>query len=229
MNRTIVSASRLLLAGLLTGLVASSGMVLSGCQALAVIEAQRRRDSTRTVEALYRGLENKSFAVVVAADRTIQGDHPQLVDELVRRVTQRLSQSTNQPRAKGFVAPQQVLTYLYNNPGWQARPMSQIARDLGGVERVIFIDVYEFRLHDPGNAYLWEGQASATVSVVETDSVTPDAFAYQRSVSVPFPDQRGVSRQDVPEELVASALLSRLVDRASWIFYTHEEPYEAKY
>jgi len=40
---------------------------------------------------------------------------------------------------------------------------------------------------------------------------------------VKFPDKDGFTPQDMAEELVTTALSNRLIDRVSWLFYTHEE------
>lgn len=214
--RTIIAATAL-------ASLALGGALVAGCSAVGAIAGKIEREGSHDVEADYEGLGGKSFAVIIAADRAIQGDHPLLVELLTERITQRLAQPTNVPCAAGVVPPAQVVKYLAEHPGWTSRPLSEIAKELGGVQRLVYIDLYEFRLNDPGNAYLWEGVASANVSVIETDSPIPDDHAYQRSVTVKFPDKQGIGPNELQAAAVRTELARRLIDRASWLFYAHEE------
>lgn len=200
-----------------------------GCQLVGGAIANYERTGSRTVEAQYLGLEGKSFAVIVTADRSIQADFPGLVEVVSQRVTERLCAPTNLPRAGGYVPADQVLAFQSRNPAWVSRPMGEMAKELGGVQRIVMIEIYEYRLNEPGNAYEWDGTAAANVSVIETDGPMEDDFAFQRSISVKFPDQKGTGPTEITQTLVNSALASRLVDRASWLFYRHEELNALKY
>jgi len=205
------------------------GFALSGCTAVGFMAESYRRESTREVKAEYPGLEGKSFAVIVTADRMIEADHPGLVERLTAKITQRLSESTNIPKAGGFVPAKQVMRYLYDNPSWPARPLSELAKGLGGVDRLIYIELTEYRLNDPGNAYEWEGVATGNVAIVETDGIMPDAFSFEKVISVRFPDQRGTGPNQLDFTGVTSVLSARFIDRASWLFYNHQEPYYPDY
>jgi hypothetical protein len=204
-------------------------MAAVGCTAIGFMAESYRKDSTRDVKAEYTGLEGKSFAVVVTADRLIEADHPGLTDRLTTKISERLSEATHVPRTEGFVPAKQVLRYLYDNPGWVARPLSELSKGLGGVERVVYVQITEYRLHDPGNAYEWDGVASATVSVVESDGADPDGFAIEKSVVVKFPSTKGLNPDQMAASAVTSALSLRLIDRVSWLFYDHQEPYYPEY
>lgn len=200
-----------------------------GCQVIGFFAGAYQDNTPKTVEALYTGLEGKSFAVVVAADRGVQGDFPGLVDYIVTRVTGRLAEPTNKPLAGGYVPVEQVLKYAYDNPGWPAKTREVLAKSLGGVERLVIVEITEYRLHDPGNSYTWDGLASAQVSVYELEGSLPESPVYQKTVSVPFPDDKGSGPEQIAQSGVNTALAQRLIDRVSWIFYEHEEKYNPKY
>jgi hypothetical protein len=205
-----------------------AAMMLQGCFVGGMIE-NARRESTREVKAEYTGLEGKDFAVVVYADRIIQADNPKLVEFITEQMTKRLSSSLNTPRPSGFVASDSVLRYLYDNPGWNTKPMSELAKGLGGVKRLVYVELHSYQLRDPGNQYEWNAVASGNVSIVEIDSVAPDDFAFQRTVTVRFPDKKGLGPSDIPGSGVNTAVALRFVDRASWLFYDHDEPYYPDY
>jgi len=212
---------------LYSALAISAAALLSGCAVAALVGGMAesyRESSTRTVEAQYLGLDGKSYAVIVNADRAIQAEHPELIAAMTDRINRRLHENT---RATGFIPTSTLLAYLLNRPQWTALPLIELAEDLG-VDRLVYVELYDYRLHEVGNSYLWDGLASGTVAVIETELGTSD-FAFERQVQVAFPDGSGYGPMDIPRQVVASALLARFVDRASWLFYDHQEPYYPDY
>lgn len=224
-------------AAMLAGLL-GAGVVLGGCNIIGFVGAMAesyKRTSKKEVPAEYDGLRGKNIAVLVSVDRTIQGQYPNLVQVLSTRIIGTLGspQTTSLTGITGFVPVNPVLEYQFSNPGWPARNYTEIAEYFSTeeypVERLIIVDVYEFRLHEPGNAYVWDGVAAAQVGVVEIDGPAPNEFAFVKDLEVTYPDGRGYSRQDIPEEAVYNMLVRRLVDRVTWLFYLHEEDYYPEY
>jgi hypothetical protein len=202
---------------------------LTGCQIVGGAIENYRKESTHEVKAEYRGLEGRTFAVVVTADRSIQSDYPALVDYVTEKVTERLASGKITPTPAGYVPAAEVLRYLYDNPAWSTRPMTDLARGLGGVERIIFIELTEYQLRDPGNTYEWDGIASGTLAVLEMDSATPEQFAFHKSISVRFPDGKGYGPDQIAASTMMTELARRFVDRAAWTLYDHPEPYYPTY
>ncbi|MEC9374632.1 MAG: hypothetical protein VYC34_12345, partial [Planctomycetota bacterium] len=164
-------------------------------------------------------------AVIVAADRSIQSANPQLVPMLTNAISSRLAENSE---ASGYVPGMAILEFQYNNPRWVAMTHSELAEEFG-VDRIVFVDVYEYRLHEPGNPYLWAGVAAANVGVVESDGPLPDDYIYSKAISVGFPDGAGFGPTDFNAATVATVLNSRFVDRITWLFYEHQEPYYPDY
>lgn len=199
-----------------------------GCAAAGVVAIAAKgveESRPKKVKAEYTGLAGKSFAVVVSADRSVQSEFPALVTELTARINDRLW--TNSGAAAGVPA-QELLKYLYENPSWTARPYAELAQTLS-VERLVIVDLNEFRLHDPGNRYLWDGVAAGTVSVIEADGSLADEFIFQRAIRVGFPDVTGVEQDKFTAQQVSSVIMARFVNRASWLFYDHEEEAQIPY
>ena len=92
------------------------------------------------------------------------------------------------------------------------------------MDRLVHVDVFEYRLNPPGNRYLWEGVCSAYISVAERDGVDPDSFADQFMIESTFPTARAVSRESADAVRIQAGLLKTFVDRTSWLFYLHLEP-----
>lgn len=224
-NRTAQRAALALLTGsVLIGALAGSGCNIVGGLAGGMAESYKR-NSTHEVEAEYAGLEGKSFAVVVQADRIIQADYPEVIAKLTIDISDILAQNSG---ATGFVPGAMVLDYQFNHPRWITMTPSQLAKEFG-VQRIVYVDIAEYRLNDPGNQYVWQGVAAAQVAVAAADGALPDEFVFQKQVRVKFPDKEGVSPTEMSRSLVNSALVKRLTDRAAWLLYTHEEPYYPEY
>lgn len=210
----------------------ASIIAAGGCQTIGAVfggmAANNEKSSIKDVTPRYDGLRGKSFAVVVAADRVIQADYPSVVGDLTLTISRRLADAKNDVGASGYVPGDKVLGYQYNNPRWVAMTPEELARGLG-VQRLVFIDLQEYRLNDPGNQYLWAGVAAGTVRVVEADGKTPGVFIFQEPVRVQFPDKDGYGPGQLPAQAVSIELSRRFCDRAAWLFHQHEEPNSLKY
>jgi hypothetical protein len=201
-------------AALLAAAVASPG-----CQIVGAMAASAHRSGSHEVKAKYRGLEDKTFAVVVSADRSIQADHPDIVITLTREISRRLAADAG---ASGYVPPNEVLAFQFQRPNWVAMTPQQLAEEFG-VQRLVYLDLAEYRLTDPGNPYVWKGVAIGSVSVTEADGSMPSLFAFRESIRVTYPDAEGVSPLEQPRDTVKLALTTRFVQRASWLFFDHTE------
>jgi hypothetical protein len=192
-----------------------------GCNLIAFAVMAADKETPRTVEAMYDGLSGKSFAVVATTDRTVEADFPGVVPKVISDVSERLAREES-IQAAGYIPPDRVMGYLYAHPNWVVRPMSDLAKELG-VERLVFIEITEYRLNEPGNAYIWSGIAAGTVQVYESDSPLPDDPAFDRMVQVQYPDGTNTGENDMAGNVVGSELVRRFVDRVSWLFYKHDE------
>ncbi|MEL7482767.1 MAG: hypothetical protein AAFN41_00295 [Planctomycetota bacterium] len=209
-----------------TAFVLSTAML--GCEIVAFpffAYHEFQKTQSHIEPAAYTGLDGQSFAVLVSGDRGLHADFPGMVPQITNQVAERLKAET---KATGYVPAAAMLRYQYENPGWSARAFSEVADDLG-VDRLVVVDIQEFRLNDPGNRFLYDGVAAATVAVVEADGLTPDDIAFEFFVNVTFPDAGGFGPEDFSSQEVASVLMTRFVNRATWPFYDAEIPNELSY
>jgi hypothetical protein len=216
LSRTIIKPAITCLALLLTA------TQLSGCivgAAIGGMAESYQRTGTSVIEAEYEGIAGHSFTVVVSADRLIEGVNPGIAARITQRVNDRLIQNA---RPSFAIPSTDLLTVLYNTPQWPAMPRSEVAEMLE-VQRLIVVELTEYRLHEPGNQYIWDGSASCLVTVYESDSPFPDDPIYEKALRVSFPDMSGLMRTEIPEAAVNTELANRLTNRIAWLFYTHEE------
>lgn len=222
---TQTRTSTRLIAGIFAGCLLTT---LGGCWIPTLIGGMMesyKSTSTHTIPLEYDGLQGHSFAVMVAADRRIQSLDGGLVARLTTAMTGRLVQNSG---ATGVVPPQIILELQYSTPGWAAIDYQSICETLG-VDRLIVVDLYEYQLNEPGNAYLWDGQTTAQVGVIEADSILGDDFVYSKTVTVRYPDGTGFGPTDMPLQVVSQHLQQRLIDRVTWLFFDHEEMYYMDY
>lgn len=212
----IVKASLATLA-LLTLVTQLSGCIIGA--AVGGMAESYKRTGTSEVEAQYLGIEGHSFAVVASSDRLIEANNPGITARITQRINDRLIQNAG----PSFAIPStDLLTVLYNTPQWPALPRGEVAQMLG-VERLVVVEVVEYSLNEPGNKYIWDGSASCVVTVYESDSGYPDDPVFERAIRVSFPDTSGLMRTEIPEAAVNTELSNRLINRVSWLFYTHKE------
>ena len=206
---------------LLLASIACASLALGGCIAGAVgaIGQQIERGKKLDVPAAYDGLEGKTCAVIVNADYATLVEHPAVVKNITANVSARIAQYVKDATV---LPPATVLTWQYKTPQWRAMPYGEVAKELG-VDRLVYIDVYEYRLNPTGNSYLWDGVAGANIGIIETDGLAPDEFVYSTNVVSKFPDKEGVGKESARREDIERGLLTLFTSRTSWIFYDHIE------
>lgn len=214
-------SSSLVVRVFLGSLVASAIAAQSGCVAAAVsaIGQQIERGKKLDVPAAYDGLENHTSAVIVNADYATLVEHPDVVGNVTANVAVRIRREV---KGASVLPPGEVLDWQYRTPQWRAMPYGEIAKELG-VERLVFIDLYEYRLNPVGNSYLWDGVAGANIGVIEADGMAPDEFVFTTNLVQRFPDKDGVGKESARREDIQRGLITLFVQHASWIFYRHIE------
>ena len=205
-------------------LAAAIPAILGAGQAGAVgaAGAAQNFDYQKLIEVLprYDGLEHHSVAVVVDAPLDLQYTKPDLVDQVSGGLMARLQEHV--PNIT-LMHPAKVRNWQFTTPQWNAFAFSEMADELG-VDRVVLVDIQEFRLHPRGNRWLWEGHCRAAIGVIERDGYDSDAFSDAWEVSARFPDIEGLDRDSASEWEVQTGLLSEFIKQSSYLFYKHLEP-----
>lgn len=222
-------SGRVLMGGLATAMI-GMGLFNGGCAIVPLIGGMAdsyERTGTSTVFAEYDGLRDNSFAVIVSADRSIQAAEAGAVTRLTNGITNTLVANQQFIGFLGFVPGSRVLEFQFNKPSWTSWSYEKLADEFV-VERLIIVDLYEYRLQEPGNAHVWDGLIAARVGFVEADSGS-DEFVYTKDIRIKYPDDAGYTPNDFSRGHVRAMLEKRLVDRVSWLAFDHEEPNEIEY
>ena len=202
---------------MMASLLPMSGCILVGLS--SAIGANIEKQKQIEVLAKYRGLENKSVAVLAHSDQRTAYEFPTAIPNIVGNVV--LILDKNVPGAR-VLDPRYSVTWMHQTPGWPTLPLAELAKELD-VDRVIVIDIFEYRLNPEGNSFLWDGVAGANVSVVERDGIDPDSFAEEFQVISKFPDMEGIGKAQAGPREIEIGLQKTFVDQVGFLFYDHVE------
>ena len=145
-----------------------------------------------------------------------------MVNRLTNSITDMLVEQKALIGFEGHVPGPYVLAFQYGNPSWVSWPYERIADEFT-VERLVVVDIFDYRLQAQGNAYVWDGKIGARVGVIEADGPAADEFIYTKDIVVGFPDGDGYTPNDFSQGQVQATLEKRFADRVTWLFYDHEE------
>ncbi len=204
-------------------------IALAGCEMFHLYGALKQNEEYQTLLDMppqYDDLQGKTVAVLVDADYATLYDHPDLIAQVTGGVSWRLQRDVPGVQVLNHQA---VLNWQYRTPQWNALPYGEVTKALN-VDRVIYVDIFEYRLNPPGNMHEWEGVAGASIGVLERDAFDPDTFVDSFTVSAEFPPVRHLTRQEASAQQIETALLSEFVKKTAWLFHQHLEPkYPDKY
>lgn len=194
----------------------ASGCAIAGVLAHSVAGGERRVK----VEADYRDLDDRRVAVLVAADRDVLFYSPQARERVVREVSAGIAEHVS---GATLANPRQIAEFQNANPYWTTMRVSRLI-DLLEVERVVVIDLVEYRTHDPGNQHIWRGRVTGNVAVHAADARDPDNPAYYRTVTIDYPEDSaiGVVNPDVDQQTIELAMVKVFGRDVVRLFHDHE-------
>jgi hypothetical protein len=184
------------------------------------------------VPAAYDRLAGKQVAILVNTNMTMMYEHPYLAERIALGVGYALQDHADDliPGVK-VIDPQHTLRWQYSTPGWPMLSYADTAKTLEA-ERVILIDVYEYRLHPPGNRYQWEGTCGARIRIIEAapDALDPETPRAEYDVIAKYPSNLMLPADSANAQAIEAGLMLAFIQKTSWLFYEHEEPkYPDKY
>jgi len=213
---------RFVRSALLLTLLSATCLLLPACfvPALAgAIGSNIERYKKIEVLAEYEGLDDQTVAVVIQCEPSTLYEYPKVYGTMAMNISRRLQENVPGIKVLNY---QHVMQWQYQTPSWSMLAYGEIAEELG-VERVVLVEVYEFRLHPDGNRYIWDGACAGSVGVIERDGWDPDSFAKTWDIAVKFPDVTGVGRESATESQIQMGVLAKFVDEVAWLFYRHVE------
>ncbi len=205
------------------GLLLGASLAMTGCNFIGWAAAAGRDDPNTPVdvEAEYLELVDKRIAVMVSADEYTLFRFPRATDRVGQAVA-----SAIQANVENAVVsiPRDVSEYQRKNPYWINSRPSRLIDDLG-VDRLVIIDLNEYRTNEEGNASVWRGVIDGTVSVHEADSEDPDNRSFEKQIRAEYPEGGtfGLVSEDANQDKIEAAALQKFALRAGGIFFDHQD------
>jgi len=196
---------------------------LGGCELVGGMLESEKRFKDVEIAAEYTGLNNKTTAVLIDAPYDIQYEFPSVLTTLTDLISLRIAM--NCPDAR-VLPTRQVLQYQTANIYWSSMDYTDLAKDLQ-VQRLVVIDLIEYRLHAPGNSYLWDGVCRGEVFVYEADGMDPSTPAYIHRVEALYPTITGVRREEESRTTIQKGLNLDFTQRNVWLFHDYTRKQEA--
>lgn len=205
--------SRVTRGGLLLMLMTAVYGLGIGCESLPG-EKKKMID----VPAEYLGLADQRVAVMVAADGYMLSAYPDAPLHLCQALTSRIAGHV--PGVTTTV-PDQVIRFQKNNPYWLNLRYGELAKKMD-VDKIVLIDLVEYRTHEPGNAYIWQGLVTANIGVIDAHAQDPDNFVYYNTVQVRFPEESSIGVVDADDESIQLGMVFLFIKTAGGLFYDHQ-------
>ncbi|HEX7008490.1 MAG TPA: hypothetical protein VF184_00820 [Phycisphaeraceae bacterium] len=193
-------------------LIAATG----GCGWLAYGLAGGKRKVN--VKAQYLGLNNHSIAVLTLADEYVLFEYPKAPSLVTVAVSSRIAADVP---GVTVMDPRQVVAYQNQNPYWATLPDGELIRALG-VDRLVRIDLAQYRTHEPGNSHVWQGMATANVSVIEADAPNPNNPVFRTTVESRFPEDTKIGVLNTNDQTIQLGLVKALAEAVSGLFHDHQ-------
>ena len=203
---------------LLIGLAAPA---LAGCQAIPWIAQGVAGDTPPPIHvtAEYRGMDNQRVAVLVDAAPETLYHYPLCQVEVASALSERIKAHVP---GVSVADAKQVAEFQRRNAYWNTATYSELAEHLD-VNRLVLVDLQEYRSHEPGDRTVWQGVISADVRVAETDGPNPDDAAYGTVVEAHYPPSESVGMLDADDKTIRLATLDLFAWSVVNRFHDHEE------
>jgi hypothetical protein len=200
----------------LTLVAASSGCEVFGFAAHVIAGGDNGKKVT--VQAEYRGLEGQSVAVLVSADEYIYFEHPKVVQTIGREVSARLASTLPGVRVTN---PLQLAQFQRENPYWNTLPYGDLIKRLG-VDRLVYLDLIRYTLHEPGNTNISRGVVSANLGVAQSDASEPNRFVYSTTLQSLYPESGVIGLLNADVKTIELATIRQFSQRLANLFRDHE-------
>ncbi|MCC7145520.1 MAG: hypothetical protein IT443_03670 [Phycisphaeraceae bacterium] len=177
------------------------------------------RKKVYKVAAEYRGLEGHSVGVLVSANDVTLLYSPNAPELVAKQISADLQAHVTGIR---LADPKQLAEFSERNPYWSVTPFRDLLARLQ-VERLIVIELVEYRLRDADNSFMWRGYSLANVSVAAADAEDVERPVYQTQVRAFFPaGGRSPGMANVEPQIMDTGLSRALAEQVGGLFYDHE-------
>lgn len=188
--------------------------LLAGC-------AQLQKEPAR-----YTGLGGHKVGVMVYAARPVQIDFPNVQLDIAKGVQSKLQQASKEmPELRRIsfpVRPESIARYQQDHPQIAAMPITTVAPKLGGIERLIYIEVHDLLTRSEVTSILYYGRIEASLRVIEIQDGKATVGYEESSIIATFPPNtppEGVPNAE--DYLIYSGTLDAFTTDVATRFFAH--------
>jgi hypothetical protein len=195
-------------------------LLLSGCQLFGYIAKPFEGEPAKTeYSARYTDLADRRVTVLVAASDAVRYRFPRAVPLVTEAVTQNLSANVE---GLALTDPAATLEYEKQNPYWATFPPSRLLGQFQ-TDRLIILDLSEYRVHEPGNVNLWQGRIEASVSVYAIEAEDSDNSVFNARVSGGFPENTTTGLPKGDADTIQLGMIANFARQAARLFHDYKE------
>ena len=183
--------------------------------------AQAHEDQMLIEKPAEYDLSGQTVAVVIEADLVMHYEHPGMANVISEAIAARIATNVKNVRV---LSPTDISNWQYSTSQWSAMASSEII-DALKVDRIVYVQIQNYRLTPPGNQWLWEGRCDALIGIIEKGSFDQDGFDQTFEVNAIFPRRPSVlTHEEAKKADIERGLLTDFIRETAWLFYLHEEP-----
>jgi hypothetical protein len=189
-------------------------LVVSGCALFALSSEM----SGKKVEAQYKGLADKSIAIVVYADQATTNEFPAAREEISSFLAAQIHEHVPTARMLDY---HEVINWQDDTLNWFGLTEKEIGQHFS-VERVLYIEVLDYAV-SPNRGYGdLQGHLRANCKVYETDTKGADP-AWTEVIDVSYPKDHPLDASQASPEGVRSRTLQNFANELISRFYDHRD------
>jgi hypothetical protein len=207
-------ASRVLGRGILAAALLASPLLLSGCW----IFSAAQQVAGKKVEAQYKGLADKSIAIVVYTDQATTNEFPAAREEISSFIAAQIHE--NLPTAR-MLDYHEVMNWQDDTLNWFGLTEKEIGQHFS-VDRVLYIELLDYSV-SPNRGYGdLQGHLRANCKVYEMDNKVNGA-AWTDVIDTRYPKDHPLDASQASPEGVRSHTLKDFADELVSRFYDHQQ------
>lgn len=213
----------------LVGLLLLGGLlIVPGCAIFNYLAASLIPDPPpKEVDAEYKGLADRTVAVIVYADDGVQFAHRNTPEGMVYQLTCMIRNglSANIPKCR-VVDPRIIVRYQDQHRfDWVSKDRTALGKHFGA-DYVLYVSLTNFTTTEGGSQYLFRGDLLADASLYQCDKPERDARVWAATdMHVSFPKEAVNGDSDA---IIRDFTLALFADQLTKKFYKHKVPVEKK-
>ncbi len=194
----------------------AAAMLLGGCNILEWPLYVLFGQSTSKVKAEYTGLKNQRIAIIVATGPGINFEYPYARTNVALASAQVIGKYVKKAQ---FVNQDEIEAFQMENLSWATLPVETIGLKFDAT-RILYLDLYQFTMHEENSVHLLRGQIRASARVYEINGNRK--AVYQTEISVEWPKHGPRPMSEATLARLQMETIVKFAERLARKFYDHK-------